>query len=51
LLRKTPSPSDGEIKQALEGNICRCGTYNRIVSAVRQASQSMKTASRESDHA
>jgi len=51
LLRKTPSPSDGEIKQALEGNICRCGTYNRIVSAVRQASQSMKTASREGDHA
>jgi isoquinoline 1-oxidoreductase subunit alpha len=50
LLHKTPSPSDAEIKQALEGNICRCGTYNRIVSAVRQASQSIKTASRDGDH-
>src|SRR5689334_13009031 len=50
LLRKTPTPTDTEIKHALEGNICRCGTYNRIVSAVRQASQSIKTASREGDH-
>jgi aerobic-type carbon monoxide dehydrogenase small subunit (CoxS/CutS family) len=50
LLRKAPSPTDAEIKQALEGNICRCGTYNRIVSAVRQASQSIKTASREGAH-
>lgn len=50
LLHKTPSPSDAEIKHALEGNVCRCGTYNRIVSAVRQASQSIKTASRDSDH-
>ena len=31
LLRKHPSPSEAEIKQQLDGNICRCGTYNRIV--------------------
>lgn len=50
LLRKTPSPSESEIKQALEGNICRCGTYNRIVAAIRQASHSMATARRDIDH-
>jgi aerobic-type carbon monoxide dehydrogenase small subunit (CoxS/CutS family) len=38
LLRKTPQPSETDIKQALNGNICRCGTYPRIVTAVRMAS-------------
>ena len=37
LLRKTPSPTEPEIEHALEGNICRCGTYRRIVRAVRSA--------------
>lgn len=37
LLRKNAAPSELEIKQALEGNICRCGTYNRIVAAVTKA--------------
>src|SRR5438270_6562094 len=41
LLRKNSSPSEAEIKQQLEGNICRCGTYNRIVSAVQRAAQVM----------
>jgi aerobic-type carbon monoxide dehydrogenase small subunit (CoxS/CutS family) len=38
LLKKNPRPSEAEIRQAMEGNICRCGTYPRIVAAVRQAS-------------
>ena len=37
LLQKTPHPSDAEIKRAMQGNICRCGTYQRIVQAVRMA--------------
>jgi aerobic-type carbon monoxide dehydrogenase small subunit (CoxS/CutS family) len=41
LLRKNASASKSEIKQALEGNICRCGTYNRIVTAVEKAGRAM----------
>jgi aerobic-type carbon monoxide dehydrogenase small subunit (CoxS/CutS family) len=39
LLERTPSPGEAEIKHALEGNLCRCGTYPRIVEAVRLAAQ------------
>ena len=38
LLQRTPKPSDEEIEQAMEGNLCRCGTYNRIKEAIRSAS-------------
>ncbi len=44
LLAKTPDPSESQVRQALEGNICRCGTYPRIVAAVRMAAR-MKEAS------
>jgi aerobic-type carbon monoxide dehydrogenase small subunit (CoxS/CutS family) len=37
LLARTPSPSDDEIVAAMNGNICRCGTYVRIKDAVRRA--------------
>lgn len=37
LLKKTPNPTDAEILRAMEGNICRCGTYPRIFAAIRQA--------------
>ncbi|HEY8459263.1 MAG TPA: (2Fe-2S)-binding protein [Blastocatellia bacterium] len=37
LLKKTPNPTDAEILRAMEGNICRCGTYPRIVEAIRRA--------------
>jgi aerobic-type carbon monoxide dehydrogenase small subunit (CoxS/CutS family) len=40
LLKKNPRPTEAEIQQAMERNICRCGTYPRIVAAVRQASGS-----------
>ncbi len=38
LLKKNPNPTDGEILDAMSGNICRCGCYQRIVAAVRHAS-------------
>jgi aerobic-type carbon monoxide dehydrogenase small subunit (CoxS/CutS family) len=44
LLRKTPHPSEPEIRRALEGNVCRCGTYPRIVAAVQLAEKSMNGA-------
>jgi len=37
LLHKTPHPDETEIKHAMQGNICRCGTYPRIIQAVRMA--------------
>ncbi len=37
LLESNPKPSDTEIKSALAGNICRCGTYQRILQAVKVA--------------
>ena len=42
LLLRKPNPTEAEIADALEGNICRCGAYKRIVAAVRQASGAMK---------
>jgi isoquinoline 1-oxidoreductase alpha subunit len=37
LLAQTKSPSDGDIDAAMDGNICRCGTYNRIREAIKRA--------------
>ena len=41
LLAHSPSPSDGEIREALGGNLCRCTGYQHIVNAVRSASRKM----------
>ncbi len=41
LLAVNPSPSDSEIETAMEGNLCRCGTYNRIKEAILTASKSL----------
>jgi aerobic-type carbon monoxide dehydrogenase small subunit (CoxS/CutS family) len=38
LLEQNPSPTEEEIVQAMNGNICRCGTYPRIVRAIKEAS-------------
>ncbi|HTS97042.1 MAG TPA: (2Fe-2S)-binding protein [Streptosporangiaceae bacterium] len=35
LLRRVPDPSDGQIREALAGNLCRCTGYQKIISAVR----------------
>lgn len=40
LLKEKSSPSDEEIEDAMSGNICRCGTYNRIKAAIKTASGS-----------
>ena len=42
LLAKVKRPTDVEIESAMNGNVCRCGTYNRIGLAVRQASRNLK---------
>jgi len=39
LLAKVPAPNDADIDQALSGNICRCGTYQRIRAAVHRAAE------------
>jgi aerobic-type carbon monoxide dehydrogenase small subunit (CoxS/CutS family) len=39
LLRSKPNPSDAEIVAGMNGHICRCGTYPRIVRAVHAAAQ------------
>jgi isoquinoline 1-oxidoreductase alpha subunit len=41
LLQRNPSPSEADIRQALNGHLCRCGTYNRIVQAVQLAATRM----------
>ena len=37
LLRRNPDPSEAEIVRHMDGNICRCGTYRRIVAAIQSA--------------
>jgi aerobic-type carbon monoxide dehydrogenase small subunit (CoxS/CutS family) len=42
LLAKNPSPSDAEIVRFMDGNVCRCGGYGRIVEAIKLAAARMK---------
>jgi nicotinate dehydrogenase subunit A len=44
LLQKTPTPSDEQIRGALQPNLCRCGTHMRILRAVRRAAEETKSA-------
>jgi isoquinoline 1-oxidoreductase alpha subunit len=46
LLREVPRPSDADIDTALSGNICRCGTYQRIRAAVHRAAEITGTGGR-----
>jgi aerobic-type carbon monoxide dehydrogenase small subunit (CoxS/CutS family) len=39
LLKKTPNPTDAQIRDALIPNLCRCGTHMRILRAVRRAAK------------
>jgi len=41
LLGDNPDPDDEEIDEAMQGNICRCGTYQRIRAAIHQAAEEM----------
>lgn len=42
LLEKTPEPTDDDIAAAMDGNICRCGTYPRIRRAIHRAAAQLK---------
>ena len=42
LLDANPRPADAEIRSALKGNLCRCGTHQRILRAIRRAAQDME---------
>jgi aerobic-type carbon monoxide dehydrogenase small subunit (CoxS/CutS family) len=46
LLARTPDPDLPEIVRAMDGNICRCGTYPRILAAIRKAAETMKGGAR-----
>jgi len=41
LLKKNPRPSDADIDAAMSGNLCRCGTYQRVREAIKAASASL----------
>ena len=42
LLAKVKRPTDAEVEAAMSGNVCRCGTYNRIRAAIRTAARNVK---------
>ncbi|NSX56480.1 (2Fe-2S)-binding protein [Parasulfitobacter algicola] len=44
LLANTPNPNDAEIDDAMQGNLCRCGTYPRIRAAIKDAAQKLQEA-------
>jgi len=46
LLRDNPSPSRDEVVEFMNGNICRCGTYDRIITAISKAAHAIKEARR-----
>ena len=47
LLAKNKSPSDAEIDAAMDGNICRCGTYNRVRAAIKVAAAGKPVAAKK----
>lgn len=42
LLSASPDPDDDDIVQRMDGNVCRCGTYPRILAAIKRAARAMK---------
>ncbi len=47
LLERTSAPSDAQIRAQMEPNLCRCGTYMRILRAIRRASNAMRSVGAE----
>jgi nicotinate dehydrogenase subunit A len=50
LLGRNPDPSDEEVRAALDGNLCRCGSHNRIVRAVLAAAAELRAEARDRAH-
>jgi aerobic-type carbon monoxide dehydrogenase small subunit (CoxS/CutS family) len=46
LLAKTPQPSETQIRSAMNGHLCRCGTYPRVTKAIQRASLAMRAATK-----
>ncbi len=44
LLKATPAPTDAQVDAAMDGNLCRCGTYPRIRAAIHRAAQQLAAA-------
>jgi isoquinoline 1-oxidoreductase alpha subunit len=42
LLKSNTNPTDAQIIEYMQGNVCRCGTYPRIVAAIRDAARMMR---------
>jgi aerobic-type carbon monoxide dehydrogenase small subunit (CoxS/CutS family) len=42
LLKETPDPDDSDINRAMNGNLCRCGTYDRIKKSIKRAAVVMQ---------
>jgi len=50
LLKRNPDPSDEEVRGALDGNLCRCGSHNRIVRAVLAAAAELRAGPQDRAH-
>jgi aerobic-type carbon monoxide dehydrogenase small subunit (CoxS/CutS family) len=46
LLSKTPQPDEGQIRAAMNGHLCRCGSYPRVIKAIQRASREMAEVAR-----
>jgi aerobic-type carbon monoxide dehydrogenase small subunit (CoxS/CutS family) len=46
LLSKNPKPSEAEIRSAMNGHLCRCGTYPRVIKAIQRAANAMAEVAR-----
>jgi len=46
LLANTPQPTEAQIRTAMNGHLCRCGSYPRVIKAIRRASKAMEGAAR-----
>ena len=46
LLSNNPDPTDAQIRSAMNGHLCRCGTYPRILAAIRRAAAAMRSSAR-----
>lgn len=51
LLLNNPAPDDREIRSAMSGHLCRCGTYPKIISAIHRAADTMATAATSTENA